>query len=514
MADGEEMDIEYRRTMPTILCCLCGIAIAPNPANMCVSCIRGQVDISEGVPKQLSLFFCKFCERYLQPPRGWVAAQLESKELLSICLKRLSRALAKVKLVDASFKWTEPHSRRILVRLTIQKEAFHNAILQQEFMVEFVVEHQQCDACKKDAANMDAWQAVVQTRQKVDHKRTFYYLEQVILKHTAHEDALGLKIVGEGIDFYFANKSHALKFINFVGKVAPVRHKVSEHLVSHDANSNVYNYKHTYSLEIAPVCKDDLVCLPLKTSAMLGGIGPLVLITKVSQSFFLVDPSTLHCAELSGSLFWSKGGQSSGNAFSSLLSSKRMTTFVVLDVEISGHQKGRYLPADVTVARSADFGANDNVYYVRSHLGGVLQTGDLCLGYDLGSANFSEMSDLGSYRNLDLPDVILVKKTYERKNRARKRKWKLKQLALEEDVGARRDPQREDAEREYFLQELEQDAELRAGVNLYKDSARNNGEAMTDGSIADGEGDDGYPEVPLEELLEDLNIADPDEDDT
>ena len=56
--------------------------------------------------------------RYLNPPNNWVACSLESRELMALCLKRLKN-LSKVKLVDANFVWTEPHSKRIKVRLTI-----------------------------------------------------------------------------------------------------------------------------------------------------------------------------------------------------------------------------------------------------------------------------------------------------------------------------------------------------------------------------------------------------------
>lgn len=45
------------------LCCTCGVPIPPNPANMCVACLRTQVDISEGIPKQVTVQFCKQCER-------------------------------------------------------------------------------------------------------------------------------------------------------------------------------------------------------------------------------------------------------------------------------------------------------------------------------------------------------------------------------------------------------------------------------------------------------------------
>ena len=45
------------------LCCQCGVPIEPNPANMCVGCLRTQVDITEGIPKQVTLHFCRSCER-------------------------------------------------------------------------------------------------------------------------------------------------------------------------------------------------------------------------------------------------------------------------------------------------------------------------------------------------------------------------------------------------------------------------------------------------------------------
>ena len=54
--------------------------------------------------------------RYLQPPNFWVVCSLESRELMALCLKRLKN-LSKVKLIDAIFVWTEPHSKRIKVRI-------------------------------------------------------------------------------------------------------------------------------------------------------------------------------------------------------------------------------------------------------------------------------------------------------------------------------------------------------------------------------------------------------------
>ncbi|KAJ1972220.1 ribosome-binding protein, partial [Dimargaris cristalligena] len=94
--------MEYRpeQTTQLILCCSCGTAIPPNPANMCETCIRSEVDITEGIPKQATIHFCRNCERYLQPPTQWIPCVLESRELLTLCIKKL-KGLNKVRLIDA-----------------------------------------------------------------------------------------------------------------------------------------------------------------------------------------------------------------------------------------------------------------------------------------------------------------------------------------------------------------------------------------------------------------------------
>ena len=103
------------------------------------------------------------------------------------------------------------------------------------------------------------WKAVVQVRQKVSHKKTFLFLEQLILKHNAHDATLQIKTLPDGIDFFFAQRSHALRFIDFVSSIMSVRSKVSKQLVSADLKNNDYNYKFSYMVEIVPVCKHDLM---------------------------------------------------------------------------------------------------------------------------------------------------------------------------------------------------------------------------------------------------------------
>lgn len=55
MAAGEAVTFMPSATQAAIPCCLCGTVIMPNAANMCANCIRSQVDIAEGIQKQVSV---------------------------------------------------------------------------------------------------------------------------------------------------------------------------------------------------------------------------------------------------------------------------------------------------------------------------------------------------------------------------------------------------------------------------------------------------------------------------
>lgn len=189
-----------------------------------------------------SVAYCRNCERFLSPPTAWTIARPESPELLSICLKKL-KGLNKVRLTDARFIWTEPHSKRLRVAITIQKEVgsslllplnysflipvnliqvLTNTILEQTFEIEFLVQYGQCPDCARLAAK-NTWKALVQVRQKVSHKRTFLYLEQLILKHNAQKDTISVKEVRDGLDFFYSQRSHAIKMLEFLNSVVPVR---------------------------------------------------------------------------------------------------------------------------------------------------------------------------------------------------------------------------------------------------------------------------------------------------
>jgi|TARA_B100001741_G_scaffold81364_1_gene65958 nonsense-mediated mRNA decay protein 3 len=496
----------------TVLCCLCGVPMCANPSGMCVECVRTQVDITEGISKSCVVQYCSQCERYLQPPKHWIRADLESKELLTFCIKRI-KGLQKVKLVDAGFVWTEPHSKRLKTKLTIQKEVLNGAILQQTFVTEFVVEWRMCDACARSAANSDQWNACVQVRQKVEHKRTFLFLEQMILKHGMERDAIGIKSQPDGLDFYYGHRSHALRFVDFLGSVVATRSRADKQLVSHDANSNTYNYRHTFMTEIVPVCKEDVVVMPFKLSKEFGSVGPVMLCTRVSNSLQFTDPVTMRQVWIDPEKYWRYPFKASASA-------KQMIEYVILDVEVDhSSRQGKLCMADVEVARASDFGTNDTTFFVKTHLGNILQPGDTAMGYDLSNLQIvdPELEKYSGKLQGIVPDVILVKKSYAESRRKRRergvaRAWRLQRMQVEEaddsQQKSRGGVDRMAQDEELFYQELEEDEETRAHVQIFKDENAINANAYA----ASGDDDDDVPEVPIEELLDELSLLHRQED--
>ncbi|EER02194.1 hypothetical protein, conserved [Perkinsus marinus ATCC 50983] len=491
-----------------VLCCVCGASMAPNQSNMCVNCMKGEVDITEGISKQAVVNYCRECNRYQRPP--WVPCEPESRELLGICLKKI-KGLNKVKLVDANFIWQAPTSKRMKVKLTVQKEVMNGAIMQQSMIVDFIVAWQQCDDCKR-TYTPHTWNASVQVRQKTDHKRTFYYLEQLILKHDAHEKVVGIKRTPDGLDFHFGHRSHAQKFSEFVLSQVPSRVKQSKHLISHDSHNTTYNYKYTTLIDMCPVCKDDVVFLPKALKNKLGGVNPIQVVTKVSSQIRLVDPLTGRVSDLAGIEYWK-------NPFEPLLTRRHLVEFTVLNVEedtsraraaTTFNRRGQkaYTMVDLELMRTENSGeaaaGDPEIITVRSHLGGVLQPGDLCAGYDLRTVNVSGIDEeMLEKTNLD---VIIVKKTYTR-HRQRKRPWMLRRLEREDAGG-----ESNDGDYEQFMRDIEEDKDLRQEINLFRDPTwkEPTAEQMPAAAAEEEEEADENeaPEVDLAELLDGLTLND------
>ena len=434
-------------------------------------------------------------------------AQPESRELLALCLRKL-RGLSKVRVIDASFIWTEPHSRRIKVKITVQQEAFQDTILQQTFDVEYVVAYYQCPDCAKSYTK-NTWRSVVQVRQKVPHKRTFLFLEQLILKHGAHKNTINIKEVSDGIDFFFSQRNDAEKFVDFLISVVPVRIKKSQELISMDVHTSSKSYKFTFSCELVPICRDDLVALPLRLAKQIGNITPLTLCYRIGTSINIIDPNSLQTADIPSQLYWR-------TPFTPIADVKEFVEFIVMDIDQTGITRGKYALAEVTVARASDLGVNDRTYLTRTHLGGIIHAGDSVMGYFLEGTNinnwtFEAIENSKQYSSM-IPDVVLVKKQYARRKSNRARNWRLKRMAKEESEMA---PRRQDQDRlerdfELFLRDVEEDDELQNTLSLYKANPAPSSEAMEGVDEVDQVDDDDNGEeetrlrIPMEQLLDEL----------
>ena len=403
------------------------------------------------------------------------------------------------------------------VKITIQQEAFQGTILQQTFEVEYVVAYHQCPDCAK-SFTANTWRAVVQVRQKVPHKRTFLYLEQLILKHSAHKDTINIKEVKDGLDFYYSQRNHAEKFVDFLTSVAPVKTKKSQELISMDIHTSTKSYKFSFSVELVPICKDDLVALPIKLAKQIGNIAPLTICYRVGTSINLIDPNTLQTADVSTPVYWR-------SPFTSLADVQELVEFVVMDVEPIGPQKGRFMLAEATVARASDLGVNDITYFTRTHLGSILHPGDNVMGYHLTGTNFNnpqfEALEQSPSLSAHIPDVLLVKKSYVRKKKSKSRNWRLKRMNKDEGemLPKKQDQEKMERDFEMFLRDVEEDTELRSTVALYKarqeKRERERMEGVEMASVAETEeteGDgEGVPRVDISELLEEfdeLNVED------
>lgn len=271
-----------------------------------------------------------------------------------------------------------------------------------------------------------------------------------------------------------------------------------------------------------------------------------------------MDVATLRTCDIPPQIYWR-------TPFESLASVTDLFEFTILDIE-PDHSKsrGRFLMADAQVALAGAFRSNkgipeddamdfestaqaNTIFHTRTHLGAILQPGDTALGYYISNANYNS-DDFSSLPSSRIPDIILVKKTFpNRRKKSRSRNWRLRSIAKEAgeegETGSGRgvvgrlggrDKKKVEEDYELFLRDLEEDPELRAGVNLYKTKDVPKDVKMTAPGAAgpvhggakkkknqqdrpamdvemgetvesEGEEEPDFPAVKLEELLEDFD---------
>jgi len=410
---------------------------------------------------------------------------------------------------------------RLKVRLTIQREVQTGTILQQSFTVVFVVRNQQCIECQAEF-RQGSWKSLVQVRQRVSHKRTFLFLEQLILKHGAHRGCLSIETYRDGMDFYFPDKSKAMRFITFLENVCPTKVKTSKKLIGTDDKSNISNFKYTSLVEICPLCKDDLLFLSAKTARNMGNISRLVIVRNVSSLIHLLDPRTGQTASMNADVFWRE-------PFRPLITAarSRMTRYMILGKEAvflrqnaskrASSKKQRSRLALVTMAREDDMGKDDTQFEEQSHIGYLLKSGDICMGYDLKETQFVDDEAEQLRAAGKLPDVVMLRKLYGGAalgggDAAKKRIWRLHRLEVDAadanptGRGAKNAAANDEMDEEDFMQEVEADKDMRQQMNIYKNNRR---KKASDDDMLDSDDENDDQRIQLEELLDGLDLDSP-----
>lgn len=339
-----------------------------------------------------------------------------------------------------------------------------------------------------------------------------------------------------------------------------------------DIQNSTTNSKLTYSVEIIPICKDDVVCLPAKVARAMSNIAQIVICHRVGNQIYLIDPLTLTLGDISANVYYR-------NPFPPLADITQATEFIVLDIEPTSHppktaKGGRFLLADAQVSPVGGSMNADVIYHTRTHLGAVLKPGDTVQGYMLASSNFNNDA-WDAMNQTRTPEVVLVRKTYpNRRKKSKARGWRLKSIvcwfsvpvstswlttrtrrsrtsvawpsettrsdsvasahrrrsSTVEPVPPSRQRQRQTTSASFgtfhhfadrqahgslfqsLHRDLEEDEELRQTINIFKGEKKEDA-AMTDDSDMETDDEDELPEINVNELLDDMDnlVIDDDE---
>ena len=461
------IDRSSMMTYSKIVCCLCSAVIDANPHGTCEACFRKSLNIKTSIPTEFEIIYCKECQRFLRPP--YVKISRESTDMMNLCLSRIKSYDKKVKIIDSNFIYTEPHSKIIKIKITMEKEIEKN-IITQNLIVEFKEKWLLCRDCQKNQTP-HIWSSCVQIRQRVPHKKTMLFLEQIILHNKMQKNALDFKETNDGFDFFFLTRREGEIFSNWLATVVPSKITYAKKYVSLSTST------FTYLVEVANVAKYDLFILNKDSCKKLGGIGPLLVCTRLSSRTIFIDPRTFNYLYLDGNTFFKY-------KFKSFCNSNQLTEFLILDVyeehdynfnisnnnnnnkkknkkkkkkrkakndsdededHIDNNEDESSVGGSSLMSQSTNYAknikeedrnineekehimkcrktfikcirhnnekSNGEILEFKSYLGDSIKPGDIYLGYDLNSINLDSENSLFLDENKNkLPDVILVRK--------------------------------------------------------------------------------------------------------
>jgi nonsense-mediated mRNA decay protein 3 len=264
-----------------------------------------------------------------------------------------------------------------------------------------------------------------------------------------------------------------------------------------------------------------LLYLPARTARNIGNISRLVLVKNITNQIHVIDPLTGQTAQLNPEAFWRDPIRPVITAARS-----RFARYIVLGKEAvilernvsrkSATRRQKAKLASITVAKEDDLGINDVQIEEQSHVGYLMKSGDVAVGYDLTDVQFVDDDAEEARAAGKFPDVVMLRKLYggvatNEADAAKQRVFKLQRLEADKVEAtkakkAKKDEEDDNMDEEDFLREVEADAEMRGNMNLYKTEVAMKMETEKDNeSTAD---DDDDQKVRLDELLDGLVLDD------
>ena len=296
-----------------------------------------------------------------------------------------------------------------------------------------------------------------------------------------------------------------------------------------DDKSNISNYKYTDYVEICPLCKDDLLYLPKKTARNLGNISRLVLVKGVTNVIHVIDPLNGQTGQITDEAFWRDPIRPIITAARS-----RFVRYIVLGKEPlilqqnaskkTATRRNRNKLALITAAKEDDLGKNDTQIEIASHIGYLMKSGDVCVGYDLTDVQLVDDDAEEARTSGKFPDAIMIRKLYGGastgdSNPSKQRMFRLQRLDVDivesSATGKKLKKEQEEniMDEEDFMREVEADRDMRGNMNLYKSEhtvkkAEQAGSKMDADDNEDDNEDEDDQKVRLDELLDGLVLGD------
>lgn len=439
-------------TVGRILCCLCGVSIIPNAVAMCSNCMQQQPEFL-AYPNEMNqeITQCPKCDRWsvgLHSDYVWAAHELESQGLLAACMKKVHAIQNQhdIKILDAAWIWTEPHSKRLKFYMDTERLIFEQRQpIRQRVVCTYVVKNSQCKDCI--IKNSDhTWSAQLQVRQARGKEHT-QNIEQLLIQHKLGALMNDVKLVRDGIDLYFDSKQSLEKVQSVLQRSLPcIIRSTAKRLISRDSHTSTARTEHVVVLEVVPLLKHDLVLVTRphisgKAVGIIRRVTSTVQVSLLTQGGSKAGLTSHHVSLTADKLF--------KNPVPVLIpaGSRYLSRFIVLDVNVltsytnddaetsvysTASQKtlssGRLSRAEVEVMSEDD---TDVQYRCETDIGHVLQPGDTVLAYDtqrllsslqdsaLDASSTAELSLATSDGRDVIPEVVLVSKVFDDDSKAK-----------------------------------------------------------------------------------------------